>query len=253
MADVLAEIGGFRFTIRSAGIAAALVTLALFMILRFAMNKKTAAGERTLFRWADALGFGMMPAAAVWKLFENRYTGRGREVIEPLPLVGELTEDGRFLPCNIEAALILLCFAGICIWLMIRKDGAAGKGDLLIISLCLLAGIRIVTESFREDPVHIIRYVYCAVILVCLAVWTGRQARDPRGKQRIAGSWIAAVLCTAMIVLTASGTLSVGSAIGDLAVITGCAVLDVLLALTAGSDARGWEASRPPEQESGEI
>ena len=50
--------------------------------------------------------------------------------------------------------------------------------------------------------------------------------------------WLAAILCTAMIVLTASGTLTVGSAIGDLAVITGCAVLTVLLALLCGNDSR---------------
>jgi hypothetical protein len=42
-------------------------------------------------------------------------------------------------------------------------------------------------------------------------------------------------------VLTASGTLSVGSAIGDLAVILGCAVLMVLLTLLCGSDSRQWE------------
>ena len=45
MADVLAEIGGVKLTIRMAGIAAALLTLVLFAALRSAMNKKTTAAS----------------------------------------------------------------------------------------------------------------------------------------------------------------------------------------------------------------
>ena len=38
MADVLAEIGGVRLTVRMAGIIAALLVLILFMLLRMAMT-----------------------------------------------------------------------------------------------------------------------------------------------------------------------------------------------------------------------
>ena len=238
MADVLAEISGVKLTVRMAGIVAALLILILFTLLRKAMNKKAASETKTLIKWIDGIGFGLLPAIAVWKIFESAYDGAGRAVIEPLPAIPWLTENSRFLPCSIETAAALLCFAGMCLWLMFRKDELAGKGDLLIVSLCLWAGIRIVTESFRESPDNVLRYVYCAAILICLAVWTTRQQKSPHANQRAAGSWLAAVLCTAMIVLTASGTLSVGSAIGDLAVITGCAVLIVLLALLCGGDGR---------------
>jgi hypothetical protein len=84
------------------------------------------------------------------------------------------------------------------------------------------------------------------VILISLAIWTARQLQQNPAKQRIAGNWIAAILCMAMIALTASGTLSVGSAIGDLAVITGCAVLMVLVTLLCGSDSRQWRAFQSP-------
>ena len=238
MADVLAEIGGVRLTVRMAGMIVTLLVLILFMLLRMAMNKKAAEGTRTLMKWLDGIGFGLLPAAAVWKIFDAADAGAGRALIEPLPQIPWLTENGRFLPCSIEAATALLCFAGLCIWLMVRKDELAGKDDVLIISLCLWSGIRVVTESFREAPDNILRYVYCAVILICLAIWTARQQKQPDAKRRAAGSWLAAILCTAMIVLTASGTLTVGSAIGDLAVITGCAVLTVLLALLCGNDSR---------------
>ena len=238
MADVLAEFGGVRLTVRMAGIIAALLILLLFMILRMTMNKKAASGERILLKWLDGIGFGLLPAASVWKIFDTAYTGSGRALIEPLPPIRWLTKNGNFLPCSIEAAAALLCFAGLCLWLIIRKEELAGKTDVLLVSLCLWSGIRVVTESFREVPANILRYVYCAIILACLAVWTVKQQKQPDAKRRAAGNWLAAILCTAMIVLTASGTLSVGSAIGDLAVITGCAALLVLLAMLCGNDSR---------------
>ena len=238
MADVLAEIGGIRLTVKTAGIIAAILTLLLFTLFRKRMNRKAAEETQPLLRWLDGIGFAFLPSAAVWKVFDSVYTGAGREVITPLPPIAWLTENGRFIPCNIEMIAALLCFAGLCIWLMVRKDELIGKGELLIISLCLWSGIRVLTESFREAQNNVIRYVYCAAILICLAVWTTRQQVQPHSKQRSIGSWLAAVLCTAMIVLTSSGTLSVGSAIGDLAVIGGCAVLITLLVLLCGSDSR---------------
>ena len=246
MADVLAEIGGVKLTIRMAGIAAALLTLILFMLLRMAMNRSEAPGTRKGLSLMDGIGFGLLPAAAVWKIFESMYTGAGREVTEPLPLIPWLTEKGRFIPGNIETAAALLCFIGICLWLMIRKNRPEGAGDLLMISLCLWAGIRIVTEDFRDASDNVFRYLYCAVILICLGVWTARYLKQARAKQRVAGNWVVAVLCTAMIVLTSSGTLSVGSEIGDLAVIAGCAGLMVLTALMCGGDSRKWGAFRSP-------
>lgn len=238
MADVLAEIGGVKITIRTAGIITAALTLTLFTLLRIAMNKKAAAETRTPVRWADGLGFGLLPAAAVWKIFESMYAAAGRAVIEPLPMIPWMTAEGRFVPANIETAAALICFAGICIWLMIRKEELTGTGDLLMVSLCLWSGIRAVTESFREAPENLLRYAYCAVILACLLIWTVKQRKQPHARQRIAGNWLAAILCTAIIAVTASGTLSVGSEIGDLAVTTGCAGLMVLVTLLCGSDQR---------------
>ena len=238
MADVLAVIGGARFTVRMAGVISSTLIVLLFVFLRKAMNRRAAAEAQTLMRWLDGIGFGLLPAVSVWKIFEACYTGAGREVIEPLPHIIQLTESGKFIPCSIESAAALLCFAGLCFWLMFRKDELIGKGELLIVSLCLWSGIRIVTESFREVPNNVLRYIYCAVILICLAVWTTRQRRQPHLKQRSIGTWLAVILCMAMIVLTSSGTLSVGSAIGDLAVVAGCTVLTTLLTLLYGSDSR---------------
>ena len=238
MADVLAEIGGVKLTFRTAGILTSALVLILFTILRIRMNPKTSAETRRLTGWLDGIGFGLLPALSVWKIFEALRSGAGGDVTEPLPLIPGLTENGRFLPESIEAAAALLCFAGVCVWLMIRKDELRETGDLLMVSACLWSAVRIVTESFREVPDNVIRYVYCALILACLTVWTARQAGRFHAKQRTAGNWIAAALCTAMIALTASGTLTVGSAIGDLAVIAGCSALMTLLTLLCGGDQR---------------
>lgn len=238
MADVLTEIGGVKLTIRTVGIITAVLVLILFTLLRKAMNKKSAAKARALVSWLDEIGFALLPAAAVWKIYAVTGAGAGREIIEPLPLIPGLTENGRFIPENIEAAAALICFGGICIWLMIRKDGPEGTGDLLIVSLCLWSGIRIVTESFREPPNNVFRYVYCAVIFACLIYWSLRRSQDTAMQRRMIFDWVAAGICTAMIVLTASGTLSVGSPIGDLAVVFGCSVLLMTVTLLCGGDQR---------------
>jgi hypothetical protein len=57
-------------------------------------------------------------------------------------------------------------------------------------------------------------------------------------QRRMIFDWVAAGICTAMIVLTASGTLSVGSPIGDLAVVFGCSVLLMTVTLLCGGDQR---------------
>lgn len=238
MAEVLAEIGEVKFTVRTAGMIAVLLTLLVFTLFRKAMNKKASQETGMLLRWLDGMGFGLLPAAVVWKIFETQYACNGREVFKPLLKIAWLTENGRFIPCNTEMTAGLLCFAGLCIWLMLRKNDLTGRGDLLMVSLCLWSGIRIVTESLREAPDNVLRFVYCAIILICLAIWTARLQKQPQSKQRSIGSWLAAILCTAMIVLTSSGTLSVGSEIGDLSVITGCTVLTILLTLLCGSDSR---------------
>ena len=238
MADVLAEAGGVKLTVRMAGIAAALLTLALFAALRAAMNKKRAGEQRLSGGWADCIGFGLLPAMAVWKTFETLYGGAGRPVIEPLPLIPGVTENGRFVPCMTEAAAAILCFAGICIWLMIRREELQGAGEVPVTAACLWAGVRIVTESLREPPDNTVRYICCAVIAACLAWWTYRQKGSAHTGKRMAANWAAAAVCAAMIVLTASGTLSVGSEIGDLAVLAGCAVLLVLITLLCGGDSR---------------
>ena len=239
MSEVLTEIAGIRVTtkIASAGIAA--VTLALFVLLWLTDRRKRTGKTASPGEWMNGAGYGMLPALAVWKAFEDMSrAGRGAVVTEPLPFVRWFTENGKFCPCRIELTAAAACFTGVTLWLILRRREPENQGDLLPVTLCLWSAVRIVTESFRPEPRNMIRYAYCAAILLCLAWWTVKRTRVSRGIVRTTTDWAAALLCTGIIAVTAEGILSVGSGIGDLAVTAGCAMLTCTLTLIAGSDCR---------------
>ena len=240
MDEVWAEIGGVRLTGGAASIAAALLAGLLFAVLWTSDRKKRTGGEKlSAGDRVNAAGFGLLPAIMIRKGFENLGPALlGAKVAEPLPLIPWLTEEGRFVPCRIELAAAVLCFAGVCLWLILRREDLPGNGDLAATVLSLWAAVRIVTESMRQEPVSILRYVCSAVILGCLAWWTVRRNRVCRAPGRTAADWITVLICIAMLTVSAEGILSAGSAVGDLAVVTGCVILAEMMTLIAGSDCR---------------
>ena len=246
MHEVVAEIAGVQLTVRAAGGIIAACILLLFAWLFIAGRRRTTAGDGRKGDWLNALGYGLLPAMAVCKIFEEPdLTGAGATVAVPLPEIGWLTESGRYVPCRVELAAALLCFTGVTLWLMLRKRRLEEKGELLLVSLCLWSGVRIVTESLWEAPRALFRYGYCGVLLACLLVWTLRRNRKSPSVRRCVMDWAVAAVCTGIIVVTAEGIYSVGSPIGNLAAITGCAVLLTLTAMLCGSDARGDQAPEP--------
>ena len=249
MSEVWAEAGSVRFTVgMAAGACAVLVALVFAGLWYFAHRKRPLSG------WANALGFGLLPAAAVWKIFESfSEAGVGRAVDEPLPLLPWVTENGAYMPARLEFILAAAAFCGVCLWLILRKEEIKGNGEVLLTSLCLWSGIRVFTVRLRLEPNRILQYVYAGLILFCLACWTAKRIRRCAGKGRSIADWIAVLICTAMIVLTSEGILSVGSGIGDLAVVFGCAALEVLLTLLCGSDERKADAPKEARPDSGDT
>lgn len=242
MSEVLTEIGGVNVTIKITAAAVSLAVILLFTALWLAERKKRTGRAASFGEWMNGIGYGLLPAAAVWKAFEHMMrSGSGSEVAEPLPPVPWLTENGLYCPCRIEMSAALLCFIGLSLWLMLRKSEPENRGDLLLVALCLWASVRIVTEDFRPSAGNIVRYIYCSAVMLCLFWWTVRRNRIRLSPARTAADWVAAVFCTGIIAVTAEGILSVGSRIGDLAVIAGCAVLEAALTLIAGSDCRKLE------------
>lgn len=242
MSEVLTEIGGVKVTIKIAGLGIAFLVTVLFAALWLADRKKRTGRTASPGEWMNGAGYALLPAAAVWKAFEQMLrSAAGTEVAEPLPLIPWLTENGRYCPCRIELAAAVLCFIGVSLWLMFRRQETEGRGDLLLVTLCLWTAVRCVTESFRPAESPLIRYLCCSGMAVCLLWWTVRRNSIRRSLTRTAADWVAAAMCTGIIVVTTEGILSVGSRIGDLAVITGCAVLEATLTLIAGSDCRKTE------------
>lgn len=239
MSEVLTEIAGVKLPVTAAAAAVAVVVLILFMTWWVIDRKKRTGKPLHAGMLMNGIGFGVLPAMAVWKAFEEIGSTRtGIAVIRPLPYIRWLSEDGFFVPCRIELAAALVCFAGICIWLILRKEALPENGDLLMTGVCIWAVIRLVTEGFKVNYVVLYRYESCAAMLICLAVWTVRRGRIRYMPRRMIADWLTAAVCTAMIVITMNGILTAGSEIGDLLVITGSGLLMLTVILLAGSDLR---------------
>lgn len=192
----------------------------------------------------NAAGYGLLPAAAVLKTFEHYSAmGKGTNLVVPLPEVPFLTSEGCFAPCRIEMVLLLVCFVGLSIWLMLRADSWPENGDLLLVSIVIWSGIRMLTESMRAETftapggIRIVRCAACAALVICMILWTVRSVR--KGRRNLWICWIIAVIAVAALLLTAEGILSVHSDIGDLSVIAACAAAAAFSALhlhTAASE-----------------
>ena len=150
------------------------------------------------------------------------------------------------------AGLWLLCFqAGtrlelrtadafllLCAWLVIRRTELPDNGDLIMISVCVWAAIRLVTEDFRAEPMNLFRYTSCVTILFCAIVWSVRRAQRVRVPGRTVTELLAVCVCVAVNLVTATRLQTAGSDIADFAVKTGSAFLMMMVTLMIGGDLR---------------
>lgn len=238
MSEELFTVGGVRVTVTGIyGTASALV-LILFTVWWLLNRKKRTGLPIFAGQVMNGVGFGLLPALAVLKAFQDVVFGQGAEVLEPLPHAAWLSVEGHYMPARIEMAAALACFLVLCLWLILRKDEFPDNGDLILIAVCLWAAIRLVTEDFRAEPNALFRYTSCGTILFALILWTERRARAFRAPLRTAADLLSVCACIAINLVTAEKILTVGSAIGDFAVRTGSALLALVLTLLSGSDLR---------------
>ncbi len=243
--ESLFTYAGMRVTVTGAGAAAAFLTILLFTSLRLSdfrkRNGKAAGwGERV-----NAAGFGLLPGAAVWKIFEQfTALSKGTEVFEPLPAIPFLIPEGRFATSRIELILAAVCFAAVLIWLIARRKDLPGNGDLLWTVLCVWGLVRALTESFRAEPLlragnaDLMQILFLVLADAGFAVWTARRIRTQKSAVFTAAEWIAVLTCETVMVLNTAGVLSIGSGIGDLVMLAGCTVLCTVLILLCGKDSR---------------
>ena len=242
MGQTLGKIGAFSLTMEGIGLAAAFLVFLIFYMIWSQDAKKRGGKKPAIGRWLNAAGFGLFPAIAVWKAFEDRSApGLGRPVEVPFSVLPFVTQDGKWLPCRIEGILALTAFFGICVWLIIRKKELPGNGDLLLIVLCLWGGVRSVTESFRESVLlfpGFTEIIALCMMLLPLICWEIRRTRQQKAVLQAVLDCGGGVVCGAILWIVSQGILSVGSEIGNLAVRFGCATLLCMIALLAGKDSR---------------
>ena len=238
MNEALFEVAGVTITITALyGVVSAAI-LILFMSLWLIGRKNNTGKPVFAGQVMNGIGFGLLPALSVLKAFQEMSTGKGGKVFEPLPAIQWLSDDGFFRPGRIETAACLLCFVFLCLWLIFRKRELPDNGDLFMISLCLWATIRLVTEDYRADPQNLFRYTSCGTVFACLVIMLIRRSRIHSDPGRTILDLLCVGSCIAMNLITAEKILSIGSEIGDYAAKTGSALLMLSITLIVGGDLR---------------
>ncbi|MER1994552.1 MAG: hypothetical protein ABS897_10985 [Eubacteriales bacterium] len=238
MSEVLFEVAGFSVTVTIVyGIISALV-LFLFTALWLVGKKKRTRADLFAGQVMNGIGFGILPALAVLKAFQEAGTGAGSKVLEPLPCVKWLSVAGNYMPGRIETAAAAAAFLMLCLWLVIRRKELPDNGDLIMVSVSVWAAIRLVTEDFRTEPAFLFRCTSCVTILFCAVVWSVRRVQRVRVPGRTVTELGAVCVCIAVNLVTAAKLLTVGSAVADFFVKTGSAFLMLMLTLMIGGDLR---------------
>lgn len=248
MSETLFEAAGINVTVTGVYGVLSVIVLLLFMSLWLIGRKKRSGRELFAGQVMNGVGFGLLPALAVLKAFQEAGTGRGAAVPEPLPCIRWLTEDGCYMPGRIETAAAALFFVLICIWLIARKEEMPDNGDLFMIGLCSWAAIRLVSEDFRVGQMNLFRFASCGVILACAVLWAVRRAKRLRIPARTVTDLAAVCICIAVNLVTATKILTAGSEIADFAVKTGSAALMLILTMMIGADLRRIDRKSPPAQ-----
>ena len=238
MSEKLFEVFGITFTVTAVYGIMSVIVLLLFMTW-WLMNRKKRTGKPIFAgQVMNGIGFGLLPALAFLKAFQDISYGKGAAVIDPLPQVRWLCQEGFYRPMRIEAAAALFLFLLLCVWLILRREEFPDNGDLLMIAVCLWAVIRLGTEDFRLEPHILFHFASSVTVLLCLIIWTVRRARICRMPLRTAAEMTAVTVCLVLNILTTMGVLSAGSEIADFAVEIGSALLAMILTLITGSDVR---------------
>ena len=110
MSERLFEVFGITFTVTAVYGILSVIIMLLFMTW-WLLNRKKRTGKPIFAgQVMNGIGFGLLPALAFLKSFQDISYGKGAAVIEPLPQVRWLCQDGCYRPMRIEAAAALFLF-----------------------------------------------------------------------------------------------------------------------------------------------
>ena len=152
MSEVLFEAGGINVTITAVYSVISVIVLLLFMSLWLAGKKKRTGRDIFAGQVMNGIGFGILPALAVLKAFQEAGTGKGARVLEPLPCVRWLSVGGYYMPGRIETAAAAVLFILLCLWLILRKSELPDNGDLYFLRYDPVLRCGLVHPAGRDDP-----------------------------------------------------------------------------------------------------
>lgn len=227
------------------GVILAISVWAVFAVYWIRDVRKRRKLPTTAGTWLNAAGFALLPAIAVWKIFEP-YTAlntAGKKIAADSAAGILLTGEGRLIPWRIELAAALAAFTAIIVWLMFRKKDMEENGDLALTVLCVWGAVRSVTEGMRENTARIgpVSVIICAAIaaeLTALTVWTIRRGKKEKSAGLTALEWATVIAGGAVILLLEGGILFPENTIAEIGISSGCALLAAVLILFAGKDSR---------------
>ncbi len=237
--DALIVSGALRLSVCGLGAGIAFLT-ALAFADGWIGERKRRGGARFPGTLLNGIGFGLLPGAAVWKIFEQHtFLKTGRAPGEGIPAAPWVTENGLYQPARLEMMLALTAFAGIVIWLALRKAEPEEDGDLLLISLTLWGSIRMITEGFRAPEAALCGTVLLPVYLsaglmsLCLVIWTRRALRTKENTGYALACVPVFCAASAVVILEGLGVLNVNPG-ADLAIRCACALLAMKAVICMG-------------------
>ena len=244
--DYFRKPGLFRMSVAGLGCGIALLAAGGIILLRKTSGTKneSASGWRRLL--TDA-GFALLPAAAIWKAFEDTCpAGEGFIHCPESFSIPWIFEEGLFRPCRMEAAAALIFFVLFACWLVIRKE--PGRADRRFTGTVLVswAAVRMVTERFRRQPYFAIEglslacVIAAAVILAYGFIWCAGARRSRQVSPVVCVLFGIAMTAGVAAALTFSASLfTLGSQAADVAVIAGGTAAAYVAALSLRNDEPG--------------
>ena len=241
--DLLLRLGDFRLSLIGAG--AGLASLVFFAFADGWAGERESRGEKSFpGTLLNALGFGLLPAAAVYKCFEQQtFLSAGKAVPEGIPALPWVTVNGVYQPCRLETALGLIAFAAVIIWLMLRRTEIPENGDMLGISLTLWSTIRLITERFRSTRLPFLTYagtitwLAAGVMFAVLVIWTYRTVKNKKNTGYAYACLPVFVASIAVIVLQGVEVIVINPR-ADLAILCACSLLAMKAVICMGRVSR---------------
>lgn len=196
----------------AAGAVLSLLICLIFALLWYAYFRKR--GCRGFGSFANGIGFGLLPAVAVWKSFEPAMTGsRASETADRLwqPGIAGFIRDP--MPSRPEMFLILLGFLVLCLWVILRKEDLPGNGDALGVAATLWGTVTVLTEFLHGADAP---YVFgmnvrlpagLLLMFLWLVLWVRRGMRNRKNTGYAAACVPVFVGCSTVICMIRTGGL----------------------------------------------